>query len=348
MRTLVDVVKPISDKPDDLFICSTGVESTCLDVPVNAFDKKSYKAESVLLIRYYEPEIPLRPANWFNSWEDHHAVQLYSNDLLNPIGPAEEVKFARGQPSNNIHSFQVVMKKSLDGIIGNVSIDATSIHDEDLLSLLYLLDKPGNNIRILYSEPPSGKLPSSRGILNNGIIPHFFGNHLGDGTYRHVSVLLAGYDSGKVYSVEDHIRSRDTFVFFPKPSFHKNWDALSKKVNHLMVGSIYNCEKRDVSGLDPLAVKSGLEGVYNSYPINEKDYGKRWYMQVGLAGCTLWQTVGAYLFVRDKMETHAGSKGESYDSSPISVYFCTSLFPVPIEGPGRIGEFLIPRKELKA
>lgn len=46
------------------------------------------------------------------------------------------------------------------------------------------------------------------------------------------------------------------------------------------------------------------------------------------------------------METHTGFKDEKYDHSPISVYYCTSVFPRPIKGPGRIGEFMLPKKEV--
>lgn len=354
MPTYPEVVKSIGGQSaDDLFICSSGVEETCLDVSVNASENsgfsidaspenRGYLADNAVIIRYKEPA--KNYSKWFASYEKRCADALkciWDEQLGQDV---KEIEFLRGAPGPNVRAFEDFMEKDLEGVINSITIDATSILDEDLFGLLYVLDKPQNSLRVLYSEPPKGTLPLSRGTDGQGTVPFFDGNYHSHNTVQHVCAYLCGYDAGKLYALNDRIRASHNFLFFPKPSFHRNWDALSKRVNKLEVRSIRPNSLMDVSGLDPLAVKSALEGIYKKYPFEEEDYDKRWYMQVALAGCTKWQVVGAYLFARDTLREVESLRGDKVEHSPVGVYYCTGVLHTPIYGDGRIGEFLVPKK----
>lgn len=358
MRTLVDVVKPIGDKPDDLFIGASGVGNILQRVSYNIAYKKCHKADLAMIVDYHEPlpdEKHLdRGWTWqkyFNSWNDLNVERIKA---YLEAGDTDAViahpHFSRGNALSNTHLFQIFLKgMNLEKRVGNVTIDITGFPEEDILTMLYVLDKPANTIRLLYAEPPAGALPRGYGILENGTVPHFHGDHQSGSTSQHVAVFIVGYNAGKFYSLDDHVRSRDSIMIFPKPSLHKNWDCLSKRINANVARFVYPKDMKEVSEVNPLAVKDALNNVYDSYPINDPERDKRWYMGICLAGCTKWPVVGAYLFVRDKMEKIKGLKeGEFLDHSPIGVYYSTSLYDNPLAiRSSRISEFVLPKKETK-
>jgi len=208
-----------------------------------------------------------------------------------------------------------------------------------LISLLYLVDKPGNNVRLVYTEPVS--MPWTHGILKSGVVPGFIGDHQSDGRCRHVGVIFAGYSKhgAREYVLEEErVRARDTYLFIASPSFCKGWSSASVKFNdHLL----YRVKVKEVSGLSPLAVKSELEKIYDSYPM-KADYSERWFMGVAPVG-TKWQAVGTYLFVRDKLEDRG-----SYEWSPVSVYYATPIVNNPSESYSGFTQFTLPKKKVRS
>lgn len=355
MPNPVKVVTPISDKPDDLFICASGVGYLLQGVSYNIAYKNGYKSNLTMIVDYHEPwpeEVRnVRGWTWqehFNEWNDLNLDRIKCYLEAGTDAIISTPSFSRGDPNSNIHVFQqgYLKQLSLEERVGNVTIDITGFPDEDLFSLLYVLDKPDNRVRLLYSEPPKGTLPRGFGVLETSSVPFFTGEHYRGDTSQDVAVFLVGYDSGRLYSIDDHVRSRDTILIFPKPSFHKNWDCLSKRINaNVSRCSINPKDVREITEFNPLAVKDTLQEVYDSYPIKDPDTRKRWYMRVGLAGCTKWPVVGAYLFVRDIMEPHEMVTKEgkkSYDWSPVSIYYSTPVYEAALGMRGsQITEFFI-------
>ncbi len=341
MPSLVDKVKPISDKPDDLFICAAGPESTCLDSMMNAYENQSYypKFGVVLMYDMY------KKAGMQTSKDSNHQ-QAFNFRHLSGIthklipGKVQKLYFSRSKPHENHYNIRELLKQnSLLDNIANVTIDSTSILDQDIFSILHLVDKPGTNVRVLYSKPPKGKLPLSEGYIFTSVLPGFQGEVNHSGTYNHVAAILCGYEPHKAMVLKDKLRSRYTYFIFPKPSFHKGWDYTSKRLhkNFLIVRG--DSKILEASGLDPLDVKSVLDNIYNTHQINHEDLSLRHYMQVALAGCTKLQTIGAYLFVRSKI----GEK-DNLSYSPVGVYYAVSTIPSVIKGPGELVEFMLPKK----
>jgi len=359
MPNHIDVVKPIADKPDDLFICASGVGSLLQRVSYGIANKKCYKADLAMIVDYHEP-LPdkkhmgrgLTWQKYFNSRNDSNfkdiKAHLESSDkdmvIAHPI-------FSRGNAFSNNNMFKTCLEiMSLEEKVGNVTIDITGFPDEDILPMLYVLDNPANTIRLLYAEPPAGTLPKGFGVLKKGTVPHFDGDvHYRCDNSQDVAVFILGYDSFRLYSLDDHVKSHDTILIFPNPSLNKNWNNLSKRMNYYAARFVYPKYKKEVSEVDPLAIKDSLDEVYSSYPINDSDGEKRWYMYVGLAGCTKWPVVGAYLFARDKMEKVEGFKENEFpDHSPVGIYYSTSFYDKPLDIRGsRISEFVLPKKEIR-
>lgn len=344
----VDQLKPISDKPDDLFICAAGPESTCLDSMLSDYDYqkvKAYNAKLAILLNYgmYEEADRLNiPPSKSPSLEQSHNFDALSRLMRWIFTPRKvrKLSFSRSKSHDNYHNLEEMLKKNslLDSLV-NVTIDATSVLDQDLFSILRLVDKPSANVRILYSIPPKGKLPLSKGYVFTSALPGFQGDVNHDGTYNHVAAILCGYEPNKAMVLDDLLRSRYTYFIFPKPSFHRGWDYTSKRLHKSLINS--NIKTLGASGLDPLAVKQVLGDIYASHQINHEDRSLRHYMQVALAGCTKLQTLGAYLFVRDKVE-----EKEGFDYSHVGVYYAVPNLPPVIKDRGELVEFMLP-KDLK-
>ncbi len=359
MPNLVDKLKPISDKPDDLFICAAGPEGTCLDSMLNAhfWENKFYSSRLAVILAYgilgkesdpmkvynmdkQDASLNIPPYEYSDYYSANNFTQL--SHRMNFLFPnrVKKINFSRSNPHTNYYNLKEVLQEDLSiDNLANITIDATSILDQDLFSILHLVDKPDTNVRVLYSKPPKGKLPWSKGYVFTSVLPGFQGDLNQSGTYNHVAAILCGYDPQKARVLDDMLRSSYTYFIFPKPSFHKGWDSMSKRLHKRFVIVQGDSKILDASGLDPLSVKSVLDNIYNTHKINHEDRSLRYYMQVALAGCTKLQTVGAYLFVRDKVKE---KDGLSY--SPIGVYYAVSAIPSVIKGPGELVEFMLPKK----
>lgn len=346
----IDILTPISGRSDDLFICASGPESTCLDSMLSDYNYKSeraYSADLALLISYDR----YKEADRLNLSINPNVKQYTNFGILSHLmhwlfspGRVKKLDFSKTKSHENYHNIKELFEqKSLLNNLVNVTIDSTSILDQDLFSILHLIDKPNTNIRVLYSIPPKGKLPLGKGPVFTSVLPDFQGDLNNDGTYNHVAAVLCGYEPDKVMFLDDTLRSRYTYFIFPKPSFHKGWGSMSKRLHKNSIISLHkyhltvkgDSKILEASALNPLDVKSVLDEIYSSYPINHEDRNLRYYMQVALAGCSKLQTVGVYLFVRDKMQG---------DISHIGVYYAVPDFPSIIKGPGELVEFTIPKK----
>lgn len=352
----IDRLKPISGKPDDLFICAAGPESTCLDSMLSVYDLQKVKAYSANLAirinygRYEEADRLNLPPSKRPSLEQSYNFDTLSR-LMNWLFTSRKVRklsFSRSKSHDNYHNLEERLKKNslLDSLV-NVTIDATSVLDQDLFTILSLVDKPSANVRILYSIPPKGKLPLGKGPVFTSVLPGFQGDLNNDGTYNHVAAILCGYEPDKAMFLDDMLRSRYTYFIFPKPSFHRGWDSMSKRLHKKSIIGLHKNHLQDdsrvleASGLDPLSVKSVLDNIYSSYPINHEDRSLRHYMQVALAGCTKLQTVGAYLFVRDKVK-----EKEGFAYSHVGVYYGVPDLPPVMIDHGELVEFMLPKKSL--
>ncbi len=332
MQNLATILEPLRGNADDLFICASKDGTMCRRVPGELAINGSYRAKNSLLIVYHDPIGPgerlhRKRLEQFNIHSELNAEWIrrtLSDSAMN--SNAGVLNFSRRHSSSNVHDFHDFLKsKSLEGVIGNVTVDITSLNDEDVFSILYTLDRPGNLVRLLYGEPPAGTLPASEGIVLTSTVPHFHGDHQSSSTSRHVAVFLSGYDSGKLYAIEDHMRSRDTYMVYPKPSLHKGWDSHSKRLNANIARFVRSKDVHEVSEANPVAVRDTLQKIHSSYPIGDPDYEKRWFMGIGLAGCTKWPVVGAYLFVRGTVK-----KFDRFEHSPIAVYYSAAVFDRPL------------------
>jgi hypothetical protein len=147
---------------------------------------------------------------------------------------------------------------------------------------------------------------------------------------------MCGYDKDKLYALDDLLRARDTVLVFPRPSLHPNWSSWSKRLHSIIIRNMHHKTLRGADERDPVAAKNELLRVFESYPITEEDSDKRWYMQVGLAGCTKWHTLGTYLFLRDTIQDDG--------CSPVGAYYSTALKRREISGGGQVGRFLLPER----
>lgn len=332
--------QPISGEKDDLWIFAVGTDTNCLTGPETILENKKQSTERIEILRYYydilggDTELEDNCLKWFDNMAQTNAKQLYN--LLNKSkidsDYVMERDLAHGLPFKNINQFKKI-RNNLENILlskdeANIIVDITEITDEDIIGLFYHLDKPQINIKLAYAEPAEGKPPMSYGSLNYGQVPPFIGEL--NKERKRLAVIFGNNDIKPILTMEQHLNATETIVLSPKPSFHKNWDKLSKrKLKGLK--TFYNLELKEVSGINPLEVKMKLDEIYDLYAV---DNGRA--IHISIQG-TKWQTVGTYLFLRGKLgEDHAIGL---YHHTP-EYSFNTKFFG----GHNKIREFAIPRK----
>jgi len=279
-----------SDKPDDLFICSTSFEERCINSVQHLKDE--YTARRCLIVRYLaEDQDGLR--------EKHHSIIF--NRLYHHTENKKGITTIFFDKYDQYSSWDSLKNYCKDlASLERITIDITTFTKSYLLNLLgYLRDRyPKAKFRIIYTKGIySENEPLTWGVKNITILPHY-GRKWRD-LKNSVLVLLLGYEDDRAYGIKEYIDPLKTIAVIANPPTYLGADKPSKVLNAAILNDPETI-KINVSAMDPLETKNKLSELYKN-----NEYKNLGFFIAPLG--TKMQVVGVYLFFEKEINPDMGA-----------------------------------------